>query len=150
MKVNGCRASLIWNCGRIPARALWTAGYDQPWALVTNDERLTGHEYARRNWQEQGFRDLKSGGWQWDASRIREPLHMARLLVLLALAYVWMVALGSHAVASGCAQPLLKRANGTRRRYWSLFKEGLRFFVQHVQPNTAFFFLRFIPDHRFT
>lgn len=138
--------------GRIPAYAcaVWTAGYDQPWALVTNDERLTGHEYARRNWQEQGFRDLKSGGWHWHDSRIREPHHMARLLVLLALAYVWMVALGSVAVASGCAQSLLKRADGTQRRHWSLFKEGLRFFVQHVQRLTASSDLRFIPDHRFT
>ncbi len=49
--------------GQIPAqaRALWSPGYDEPWALVTNDDRLTGHEYARRNWQEQSFRDLKTG-----------------------------------------------------------------------------------------
>ncbi|MBK9745268.1 MAG: hypothetical protein IPO91_00675 [Chloroflexi bacterium] len=41
--------------GRIPASPalLWGIGYDQPWALMTNDERLTGHEDARRNWQEQ-------------------------------------------------------------------------------------------------
>ncbi|MCP4206693.1 MAG: transposase, partial [Shimia sp.] len=52
--------------GRVPAqaRALWSVGYAEPWALVTNDDRLTGHEYARRNWQEQSFRDLKSGGWR--------------------------------------------------------------------------------------
>ncbi|HEX3049166.1 MAG TPA: hypothetical protein VHP83_00815 [Aggregatilineaceae bacterium] len=37
--------------GQIPAhaRALWAVGYDESWALVTNDERLSGHEYARRN-----------------------------------------------------------------------------------------------------
>ncbi|MBK8028057.1 MAG: hypothetical protein IPK17_00835 [Chloroflexi bacterium] len=61
--------------GRIEAhaRALWGVGYDEPWALVTNDERLTGYEYARRNWQEQSFRDLKSGGWHWGDSRLRSP-----------------------------------------------------------------------------
>lgn len=70
--------------GRIPAhaRALWGTGYDEPWALVTNAEHLTGHEYARRNWQEQSFRDLKSSGGgnlsrivcKWDGLLHREPV----------------------------------------------------------------------------
>jgi hypothetical protein len=135
---------------RAAARALWSVSYDEPWALVTNDARLTGHEYARRNWQEQSFRDLKSGGWHWGASRLRHPDHVARLLVLLALAYAWLVALGSQAVALGRAQPLLRRPDGTFRRHWSLFKEGLRFFVEWVQRHTICLGLRFIPDKRFS
>ena len=136
--------------GHIPAhaRALWSVGYEEPWALVTNDDQLTGHEYARRNWQEQSFRDLKSGGWQWGDSRIRSPQHVANLLVLLALAYTWIVALGSQAVAAGCAQPLVRRPNGTCRRLWSLFKEGLRYFAQVVQRHTLCLGLVFIPDTR--
>lgn len=138
--------------GRIPAhaRALWAKGYDQPWALVTNDARLTGHEYAQRNWQEQSFRDLKSGGWAWDGSRIRNPQHVANLVILLAIAYTWMVALGSQAVAAGCAQPLVRRANDTYRRLWSLFREGLRYFVEVVQRYTICLGWVFIPDRRFT
>jgi hypothetical protein len=138
--------------GRIPAhaRALWSVGYTQPWALVTNDERLTGYEYARRNWQEQSFRDLKSGGWLWGTGRIRHADHMARLLLLLALAYVWTVALGSQAVAMGRGYPLVKRAHGVPRRLWSLFREGLRFFVEVAQRHTICLDLIFIPDHRFT
>ena len=138
--------------GQVPAhaRALWSLGYDEPWALVTNDARLTGHEYARRNWQEQSFRDLKSGGWHWGESRVRQPDHMARLLVVLALAYAWVLALGSQAVASGCAQPLVKRADGRWRRLWSLFKEGLRFFTEYVQRYTVCLGLSFLPDRRFT
>ena len=138
--------------GHIPAhaRALWSVGYDEPWALVTNDQRLTGHEYARRNWQEQSFRDLKSGGWHWGASRLRHPDHVARLLVLLVLAYTWMVALGSQAVAEGCAQSLIRRPDGTLRRAWSMFREGLRFFIEYVQRHTVCRGLVFIPDKRFT
>jgi hypothetical protein len=137
--------------GRLPAhaRALWSVGYAEPWALVTNDDRLTGQEYARRNWCEQSFRDLKSGGWLWGRSRIRQPDHTARLLLLLVLAYVWTVALGSQAVHQSRAQPLLKRADGSRRRLWSLFREGLRFFVEVLQRHTRCFGLIFIPDHRF-
>jgi hypothetical protein len=138
--------------GQIPAHAiaLWSVGYAEPWALVTNDERLTGHEYARRNWQEQSFRDLKSGGWHWGESRLRQPDHVARLLVLLALAYTWVVALGSQAVNRQRCQPLTRRSDGTFRRQWSLFKEGLRFFVEWVQRHTVCLGLIFIPDKRFT
>lgn len=137
--------------GRIPAhaRALWAMGYDEPWALVTNDERLTGHEYARRNWQEQSFRDLKSAGWKWGQSRIRLPQHTANLLVLLVVAYVWMIALGSQGVAAGCMHTLVARLDGSCRRLWSLFREGLRYFVEVVQRHTVYLGLVFIPDRRF-
>jgi hypothetical protein len=138
--------------GHIPAqaRALWSPDYEEPWALVTNDERLTGHEYARRNWQEQSFRDLKSGGWHWGDSRLRHPDHVARLLVLLTLAYTWIVALGSQAVARGRARPRVRRANNPCPRLWSLFKEGLNYFVEFVQRHTVCLGLVFIPDTRFT
>lgn len=138
--------------GRIPAQALalWSPDYSQPWALVTNDTSLTGWEYAHRNWQEQSFRDLKSGGWHWGESRIRSPEHMARLLILLVLAYVWVVSLGSLAVAVGCCQPLFREKNGTLRRHRSLFKEGLAFWVEVVRRYTFCPPLCFIPDFRFT
>lgn len=132
------------------AHALWTAGYAQPWALVTNDPALTGFEYAQRNWQEQSFRDLKSGGWQWGSSRITHPDHMANLLVLLAVAYAWSLALGSVAVAAGRAQPLHRHDDGALRRHWSLFKEGLQFFFEHVLRFHHFVPLQFTPDPRFT
>jgi hypothetical protein len=75
---------------------------------------------------------------------------MARLLVLLVVAYAWMVALGSQAIAAGTAQPLVRRPDGSKRRLWSLFREGLRYFVQFVQRYSICLGLVFIPDARFT
>jgi len=137
--------------GQIPAhaRAIWADGYEGPWALVTNHAPLTGFEYACRNWQEQSFRDLKSGGWQWSQSRIRLPDHMERLLVLLALAYAWMLALGSQAIARGFGQPLQRHPDGQLRRHGSLFKEGLTFFVEFVKRRSEYLQLSFVPDTRF-
>lgn len=137
--------------GQIPAYALalWQEGYDEPWALVTNDNQLTGYEYAQRNWQEQSFRDLKSHGWQWNASYIRHPDHMARLFLLLVVAYTWMLALGSYAVHWGRSQPLQRHPDGRLRRHWSLFKEGLRLFIEYVQRHTVCLKLCFVPDKRF-
>lgn len=138
--------------GRLPAtaHAIWSAGYDQAWALVTNDTSLTGFEYANRNWQEQSFRDLKSGGWHWADSRISHPDHMERLLVLLVVAYAWSLALGSIAVSRGRAQPMQRHANGRIRRHWSLFKEGLQFFFEYVLRHSIFINLQYLPDPRGT
>lgn len=136
--------------GRLPAqaRAVWSDGYDEPWALVTNHAPLTGYEYARRNWQEQSFRDLKSHGWQWESSGTHLPAHMERLMVLLVVAYAWALALGGHAVARGRARPLQRHSDGRCRRHWSLFKEGLAFFTEVLLRHTEFIGLHFIPDTR--
>lgn len=138
--------------GRIPAqaRAIWSQGYDQPWALVTNDPQATGFEYARRNWQEQAFRDLKSYGWQWQVSHIRKPDHLERLLVVLAVAYAWLIAIGCYAIHLGQAQPLSRQANGNLRRHWSVFREGLQWFTEYVERQTICLTLCFVPDKRFT
>lgn len=138
--------------GRIPAhaRAIWGEGQAEPWALVTNDPTLTGWEYARRNWQEQSFRDLKSHGWQWATSKTRLPGHMARLMVLLVVAYAWVLALGGLAVRRRAAHPLQRHAQGQLRRHWSLFKEGWQFFFDVIQRTGEYPGLHFLPDTRFT
>jgi len=128
----------------------WEAGQHQPGCLITNDRSIRGSLYARRVWQEQSFRDLKSGGWHWGDSRLRHPDHVARLLVLLAIAYTWIVALGSQAVAAGRGRPLVQRANNACPRLWSLFKEGLNYFVEFVQRHTVCLGLVFISDRRST
>lgn len=138
--------------GRIPAhaRAIWTDGYDEPWALVTNDARLSGFEYASRNWQEQSFRDLKSYGWQWESSKVRNPQKMERLCILLVIAYAWVLALGCHAVQCGYVRRVVRHKGQPIRRLWSLFKEGLTFFYEYVLRLRRCLTLLFAPDDRFT
>lgn len=136
--------------GHIPAhaRALWRAGYDEPWALVTNDPALTGYEYAQRNWQEQSFRDLKSGGWQWSASAVRSPDHMSHFLILLVVAYAWVLGVGCYAIHWQRARRLVRRANGQLRRQWSLFKEGLQLFADFIFRRNVCLKLCFVSDQR--
>ncbi len=148
----GAEGKIFKQRGRLPAyaRALWEVGYEQAWALVTNDPCVTGYEYALRNWQEQSFRDLKSGGWHWGESHIQQPAHMARLLILLSVAYAWMIAVGSQAVALGKSQPLVREKTGKVRRHWSLFKEGVRFFIEVIHRHTYWLDWLFMPDPRVT
>jgi len=136
--------------GRIPARALarWARCASEPWALVTNDPALTGQEYTIRAWQEQSFRDLKSHGWQWQRSHVWAPHHADRLLLILALAYAWVLALGAYYVHFGKAAPVRRCAHGWRRRL-SLFQEGLHHYHDLTQsPHPICFPLFFAVDKR--
>ncbi len=45
-------------------RVVWVVGYKDFWCLITNDPTAQADHYAIRYWQEAGFRDLKSDGWQ--------------------------------------------------------------------------------------
>jgi hypothetical protein len=61
---------------------------------------------------------------------------------LLALA---VVALGSQAVAASRAHPLVQSPHPAHR-LWSLFREGLNYFIEVVQHFTVCLDLIFIPD----
>ena len=136
--------------GRIPAyiRAIWEKDCAEPWILVTNDPKLTGQEYAMRNWQEQSFRDLKSAGWQLEMCRLRSVERMSRFLAILALAQGAALALGSLAVITGKARRLIKTKHGKLRRPLSLFKEGLVYLNKHILDQDEFPTLCFIHDSR--
>jgi len=123
----------------------WAHGYDEPWCLITNHPTLLGTEYAQRNWQEQSFRDFKSGGWHWGQSQVWQPAHAECLLLVVALTYAWVLSLGTLMDA---AEPALRqRITRGSQRHFSLFREGLRYLRdlwQRQVPITPF--LCFIMD----
>lgn len=122
---------------------IWKQGYKEPWCLVTNDPSVKGTAYAWRMWQEEGFRDLKSGGWQWQCSLIEDPARAERLILVLAVAYAWVVTQGTLVLYADRA---LQREifDGLTPKY-SVFRLGLRFFKrmmqrqpQHIWPGLYF------------
>ena len=122
--------------GRIPAevRVLWRPDAQERWALVTNDRQLTGWEYAQRMWIEEAFRDLKSQGWQLEQTALDDPARLARLWILLVVAYAWMLVLGRARVAAGLATRLKRQPDGRLVRRWSLFREGWLAFLAASPP----------------
>jgi hypothetical protein len=117
--------------GRIPAhvRVLWGQHCHDRWALVTNDPALCGWEYAQRAWIEQAFRDLKSHGWHLEQASLASPQRIARLWVLLVVAYAWMLLLGAALAAVHLTARLKRRHDGSYIRRWSLFREGRQHFL---------------------
>ncbi|MBI5957475.1 MAG: transposase [Chloroflexi bacterium] len=111
--------------GRLRAyvHVLWAPGQAEPWCLVANDPLTLGEHYTLRVWQEEGFRDLKSGGWQWQRSRVWQPDHAERLILVLALAYAWTLTYGTLALHS---PDLLRRVTRGARKRFSIFRCGLR------------------------
>jgi hypothetical protein len=114
---------------------IWEVGQKEPWCLVTNDKTIQGHAYAQRVWQEESFRDLKSGGWQWQCSLITKPDRAERLILVLALAYAWMLTQGTFVLHAKRAIQL--QVTKGRNQTYSIFRLGLRFFKRMLSHDLS-------------
>jgi hypothetical protein len=117
----------------------WQPRDRDPWLLVTDlpATQARCREYRRRTWEEELFRDLKRLGWQWQDSRVRAPERVQRLLLVLALATLWMLALGQRLLRQGGQQGRRILEAGTRRsrRWYSQFQLGLRWCEQQLDVH---------------
>jgi hypothetical protein len=104
--------------------AVWRRGDREPWLLVTDLEPtwLRCTQYRHRMDEEESFRDDKASGFDWDHSRVRDPLHMDRLLLVLQLAACFVLAQGVFVLQHGF-RSVLERPD---RHDLSLFSLGLR------------------------
>lgn len=110
--------------------ACWEAGHDEAWFVLTDLEadQSEGLWYGMRAWIEHGFKLLKSGGWQWQMTRMTDPDRASRLWLVLAVASRYVLAVGGEADASdttvqpppdaphpGAAEPGASRSAQERR-----------------------------------
>lgn len=118
---------------------VWEFGYTQPWCLFSNQPQLSPQLYHWRFHHEAGFRDLKSDGFQWQRSHVFAPAHVERLLLVLALATLWVLTQGTRVLH---LYPLSRR-----QQRLSLFRLGfdyLRELFHTCKPGCLDFFL--VPD----
>lgn len=105
------------------AIAYWGQGYKEPWLLLTDWELVQAPAYGWRMWEELAFRDLKSYGWNWQRSHVWDPAHANRLWLAMALAYSWVLSLGTQAAHLSQVRGEVSRGRQLRH---SLFKLGVR------------------------
>jgi hypothetical protein len=106
------------------AQVLWGQGYRDPWCLVSS-EAVAAQDYGQRFQQECSFRDLKSDGFDWNTSHIWMPEHAERLILILAMAYALVIALGRR---------VTRPQRGRTTRY-SLFRLGMEQIKALVHPT---------------
>lgn len=109
-----------WRAGHLTVHRRPDAG--EWWILFSTRPggRARIREYARRSRVEATFGDGKRRGWGLEQSRVTDPVHLDRLLLVWHLALWWLHALGAHVIKSG-ARPRFDR---TDRRERSLVRLG--------------------------
>ena len=122
----------------------WPHRFEEPWCIITNSPYVTAADYAMRVWEEEGFRDLKSGGWQWQRSHLWKPDHAERLMLAMSVAYAFTLSLGTAAIRGG--KQTMRQITRGHRHQFSVFRLGLRYLshllsARHVRPLPLRLFL---------
>jgi hypothetical protein len=104
--------------------ATWERCCREPWLLVSDLPAtfMRCRNYCKRAWCEQLHRDEKSHGFNWQLSRVRDVSHAQRLVLVMALATLLCLSLGTRVIKRG----LRKLLEPARRRLLSVFQLGLR------------------------
>lgn len=115
---------------------VWGTAQREPWLLLTDlpPDEVDGSWYGLRVWIELGFRALKSFGFHWERTRRTHPLRIARHWVVLAIATLLSLAVGTRledATEAGIPPGQLRRPRTptapparARPRRTSLFRQG--------------------------
>jgi hypothetical protein len=103
------------------------AGCADPWVLLTDLPPAAADPcwYALRSWVEQGFKVLKSAGWNWQRTRMTDPDRASRMWAVLAVATVWLVEVGGLAEFEPRPETVPRFRPATGRRVHRVFRVGL-------------------------
>jgi hypothetical protein len=111
----------------------WERGKKEPWYLMTNVEdaaRAVCALYAKRMQIEEWFRDGKGvrRGFQMRGMRLKEAGRYERMMLVLAVAYWWLVLVGWDAERRGKHRCILQCTS--KRRVLSLFQVGYHYLTR--------------------
>jgi hypothetical protein len=83
--------------------AVWDEGHEEAWFLISDRPagRKRVQQYGWRMRVESTFQDMKRRGWQWESSHVRHLDRLERLLLVLFLAFWWLMHLAASCVHSG-------------------------------------------------
>lgn len=131
----------------------WDDGYKEAWLVLTD---LPPHSanvcwYGLRAWIEQGFKRIKSGGWQWQYTRMENSDRAERLWLAIALATWWLLSVGGEAEVSLLVETLPQVPSSVRRQQhgWRLvgiFRHGWNLIMAALLNHQPVPFSHGIPE----
>jgi hypothetical protein len=133
---------------------VWEQGHAAPWVLLTDRAPAAVGVvwYGLRVWVELGFKTLKSIGWQWQQTQRSDPERVARHWLILAIATLWTVAVGTR-VEEASAQAICPtrcwrppRQPCAAPRTVSVFAQGWGWLVRQVVRGRLWRHLWLLPE----
>ena len=78
--------------------ARWDVDYADPWLILTDLKPVETDVswYGFRSWIECSYRDVKSDGFGWHKTRLRQPDRAERHWLAMSVAMLWIVTLGGE------------------------------------------------------
>jgi Transposase DDE domain len=133
---------------------VWEVGHAAPWVLLTDlaPAAVGVVWYGLRVWVELGFKVLKSMGWQWQQTQRDDPARVGRYWLVLAIATLWTVAVGTRvedAQAHGiCPTRYWRppRQAGSAPRAASVFAQGWSWLMRQVARGRLWKRLWLLPE----
>lgn len=111
--------------GPVNILVVWRGPEKRHWFFVTNmpTEQEAKYWYRQRFKIETLFSDIKGRGFKVDKSRLKDPARVNRLLMAVAIAYIFVVFWGVEAILSGAIRQMVR----TDRFDHSLFTLGFKY-----------------------
>jgi len=102
----------------------WGKGEEKPWRLATNldTEAETLRKYGKRMRVDEMFSDFKSRGFHLEKTNLRHADRIDRLILVVALVYVWLMFLGHWLIKRGWRREM----DPKKERSYSYFQLGWR------------------------
>ena len=130
--------------------ARWDEGYTDPWLILTdlNPDDANVCWYGFRCWIECSYRDVKSDGWQWQRTRLRNPERAERQWLAMAVALLWTITLGGEQEAQSHEKLIFDSEQSTSAlplRQLSCFLNGLLTILARLLMGKPITFGRLFP-----
>lgn len=128
-------------CGPLNILLTWDEKNDRLLPLATNLPLLeeARYWYGKRFWIEPLFGDIKGHGFDLQTSRLRDPERVSRLMLAVALAYLWLFFLGVAAVITG-NDKLVDRTDRRDRSLFTIGRQWLNRLLKLDKPIVVSFF----------
>jgi Transposase DDE domain len=115
----------------------WEEGHEEPWLVLTDlcPQAADVCWYGLRAWIEHGFKETKSGGWQWQHTRMTDPERAERLWLAIALATWWLLSVGSEEETNIAPETMDTVPHTETRHRWrlvSIFRSGWALIIAAV------------------